>query len=677
MPKATWGGIKADMSSFYIKNIKTFLEADEKTVLSDLAAGITSLNFELNEETLNSWKDVIAQLRPCLRSIISKNPGAADWSILLEYVIPMINQRIDCVLIADDLILVIEFKGGESTSGAQALRQAQEYALNLADFHEESRHRIIVPLALGSFKTLKPFDTANAGKGAIVTHEQLEETLKSAIKTWGNKATSIDPHRWDKSRYFPVPTIVDAASSIYANHDVKDLANSKSGIENLKETETCIVDAVNEARLSGSKKLIILTGVPGAGKTLAGLNAVQTVQAKLDASKEQASFLSGNSPLVEVLQEALKRDVRRSGKKNTRSIQSRIRNMHTFVNETYVDTENRPPAERLVVFDEAQRAWTATKNKKKFGRDISEPDMVLDIMARHQGWAVIIALVGGGQEIHGGEAGLAAWGDAIIKHPDWEVLTSPEALHGGPSVAGSRLFRSEVGIPLKIKESKDLHLAISKRSIESEVTAAWVNAALKGEVAKAAELSTKGLSIWVTRDLASARKWLKDLSDGNRRVGLIASSGADRLRAEGVETPTFTFLGGIDYKRWFLDDREDHRSSNQLEVALSEFEMQGLEIDVSGLLWGCDLIFIEGKPLPRRLKGANWEKISGDGDPQAGADDNSMRTINKYRVLLTRFRKAMVIFVPRGDIDDLTRSPDDFDSIYAHLKACGLKELPL
>ena len=665
------------MSSFYIKNIKTFLEADEKAVLGDLAAGITSLNFELNEETLNSWKDVIAQLRPCLRSIVSKNPGAADWSILLEYVIPMINQRIDCVIIAGDLILVIEFKGGESTSGAQALRQAQEYALNLADFHEESRQRVIVPMALGAFKTLKQIDTANAGKGAIVTHEQFEDTLKAAIAAWGNKAAHIDPAGWDKSRYFPVPTIIEAASSIYANHDVKDLANSKAGVENLKETETCIVDAVNEARANGTKKLIILTGVPGAGKTLAGLNAVQTVQSKLEASKEQASFLSGNAPLVEVLQEALKRSVRCTGKKNTRSIQSRIRNMHTFVNETYVDTENRPPAERLVVFDEAQRAWTAAKNKKKFGRDISEPDMVLDIMARHEGWAVIIALVGGGQEIHGGEAGLAAWGDAIIKHPEWEVLTSPEALHGGASVAGSRLFRSEVRVPLKIKESKDLHLSISKRSIESEVTAAWVNAALKGEVAKAAELSNNGLSIWVTRDLAKARKWLKSHSDGNRRAGLIASSGADRLRAEGVETPTFTFLGGIDYKRWFLDDREDHRSSNQLEVALSEFEMQGLEIDVSGLLWGCDLIFKDGKPLPRRLKGTTWEKISGDGDPQAGADDNSMRTINKYRVLLTRFRKAMVIFVPKGDYEDQTRSPEDFDSIFAHLQACGLKELPL
>lgn len=652
------------------------MKEDEKSILSDLAAGITNLNFELNEETLNSWKDAIAQLRSCLQSIVSKNPVAANWSILLEYVIPMINQRIDCVIIAGDMILVIEFKGGESSSGAQALRQAQEYALNLSDFHEESRHRVIFPMAVGAFKTLKTPDTTNAGKGAIVTFVQLEDTFKVAIETWGNKANAIDPARWDKSRYFPVPTIIDAASNIYANHDVKDLAYSKAGVENLKETETCVVNAVNEARASGTKKLIILTGVPGAGKTLAGLNAVQTVQSKLEASKEQASFLSGNSPLVEVLQEALKRSVRRSGKKNTRSIQSRIRNMHTFVNETYADTEYRPPAERLVVFDEAQRAWTAAKNKKKFGRDISEPDMVLDIMARHQGWAVIIALVGGGQEIHGGEAGLAAWGDAIANHPEWEVLTSPEALHGGPSVAGSRLFRTEVSIPLKIKESKDLHLAISKRSIESEVTAAWVNATLKGEVTKAAELSNNGLSIWVTRDLAKARNWLKYHSEGNRRVGLIASSGADRLRAEGVETPTFTFLGGIDYKRWFLDDRFDHRSSNQLEVALSEFEMQGLEIDVSGLLWGCDLIFKDGMPVPRKLKGGTWMKISGDGDPQAGADDNSMRTVNKYRVLLTRFRKAMVIFVPKGDHEDQTRAPDDFDLAYSHLKSCGLSDLP-
>jgi len=661
------------MAAFYFNRVEQFIDEDPHRVLGKLTREMVEM-FDTNKETAVSWEDEVAQLQPCLRSLISRNPAAKNWAVMLEYVIPMVGLRIDCVLIANDLIFAIEFKGGESTSGAQALRQAQNYALNLADFHEESRRRTIIPIALGEFKTLKAFDTAYPMKGAVVTHVQLEETLSLAIMALGNKGPAIDPCKWNDSRYFPVPTIIEAASKIYTKHlKGTDIANSKAGDENLRATEACIVSAVNEAKTNGSKKLIILTGVPGAGKTLAGLNAVQTIQAKLDASKEQASFLSGNSPLVEVLQEALKRSVKRSGKKAGSSIKSRIRNMHTFCKESF--GKELPPAERLVVFDEAQRAWTAAKNLKKFKRNISEPDMVLDIMGRHAGWAVVIALVGGGQEIHGGEAGLAAWGDAIGRHAGWDVITSPEALHGGPSVAGSRLFRNGLANQPNITESPALHLSISKRSIESEVTAAWVNAALKGDPTLARKLSANGLPIKITRDLAKARRWLKDESENNRRVGLIASSGADRLRAEGVETPTFTFLGGIDYKRWFLDDREDHRSSNQLEVALSEFEMQGLEIDVAGLLWGADLIFKEGQPVPRRLKGTEWVKISGKADPQAGADDNSMRTLNKYRVLLTRFRKAMVVYVPKGDSEDVTRSPADFDSIYDYLQSCGLTEL--
>ena len=559
------------MASFYSNTIERFIADNPKAILGKLTREMVEM-FDTNKETAVSWEDEIAQLQPCLQKLVEKKPSANKWTILIEYVIPMVGLRIDCVLLVDDLVIVIEFKGGDSTSGAQALRQAQNYTLNLSDFHEESRRRTIIPIALGEFKTLKTFDDAYPLKGAVVTHAQLEETLSQAINALGGKTPPIDAKKWDESRYFPVPTIIEAASSIYNKHlKGTDIASSKAGVENLKQTEACIVATVNEAKANGSKKLIILTGVPGAGKTLAGLNAVQTIQAKLDASKEQASFLSGNSPLVEVLQEALKRSVKRSGKKAGSSIKSRIRNMHTFCKESYGSAQ--PPAERLVVFDEAQRAWTAAKNLKKFKRDISEPDMVLDIMGRHQGWAVVIALVGGGQEIHGGEAGLAAWGDAIARHEGWDVLTSPEALHGGPSVAGSRLFRDGTTTHLNITESEALHLSISKRSIESVVTAAWVNAVLKGDNSEALKLSINGLPIQVTRDLSKAKRWLKNESENNRRVGLIASSGADRLRAEGVETPTFTFLGGIDYKRWFLDGRDDHRSSNQLEVALSEFEM--------------------------------------------------------------------------------------------------------
>jgi hypothetical protein len=300
--------------------------------------------------------------------------------------------------------------------------------------------------------------------------------------------------------------------------------------------------------------------------------------------------------------------------------------------------------------------------------------MVLDIMGRHEGWAVIVALVGGGQEIHGGEAGLAAWGDAIAKHPGWEVTTSPEAVLGGPSVAGSRLFRESYPAT-RIEQAQALHLSVSKRSYETEVTAPWVNAVLEGRVNDANTLAAKGLPIYITRDINVARSWLHANAKGDRRAGLIASSGAARLRADGVETPTFDFLGGIDYVKWFLEPAGDHRSSNQLEVALSEFEMQGLEIDLAGLLWGGDLVFPEGQPVARTLKGRKWCLVSGTGDPQASADDPFTRIQNKYRVLLTRFRKAMVIFVPTGSADDATRVPADFDSVYQYLLSCGVRSL--
>ncbi len=400
---------------------------------------------------------------------------------------------------------------------------------------------------------------------------------------------------------------------------------------------------------------------------------MQTLSEELDPEIEQASFLSGNGPLVAVIQEALKRSIGPRKKGAARSVRSRIREIHRFVRDSYGD--GRPPADRLIVFDEAQRAWTAAKNLKKFDRDVSEPEMVLEIMGRHDGWAGVVALVGGGQEIHGGEAGLAAWGDAIAKHPEWEVVTSPEAVLGGPSVAGSRLLREGCAGAAKIEQEPALHLAISKRSFETDVTAAWVNAVLDGRAEEARSLAAKGLPVYLTRDIQAARSWLVANAKGNRRAGLVASSGASRIRADGVETPTFKFLGGIDYVKWFLEPAGDHRSSNQPEVAMSEFEMQGLEIDLAGLLWGGDLVFPGGQAVARTLKGRRWCVVSGTGDPQASADDPRTRIQNKYRVLLTRFRKGMVIFVPLGSADDLTRTPSDFDSVSGYLLDCGVRPL--
>ena len=661
------------MPAFYIGTLLDFRDTNPEQLLGRLTSGLVKEGFDTTALTTFSWQREIVELQEAFRSLLDLLPSARRWSILLEYVLPIVGQRLDCVLLADDIIYVIEYKSGSSASARAALQQAQEYALNLVDFHEASRRRTAIPIAVGAFKTSIPLDVTSEHQGAAVSLSELPEAIVRSHTHWAGKSALIEANEWNNSRYFPVPTIIQAASAIYRDHDVKELAHSRAGMDNLETTQNAIAKLVSDARLRSVKKLLVITGVPGAGKTLAGLNSVQLLAQELDLGVEQASFLSGNGPLVAVIQEALKRSIGSRTKGLARSVRSRVREVHRFVRDSYGDS--RSPSDRLIVFDEAQRAWTATKNLKKFGRDVSEPEMILEIMGRHEGWAVIIALVGGGQEIHGGEAGLAAWGDAIAKHPKWEVVTSPEALLGGPSVAGSRLFREGCSEAVRVERETALHLAISKRSFETDVTAAWVNAVLDGRVEDANKLASKELPIHVTRDIQIARSWLQANAKGNRRAGLVASSGAARLRAEGVETPKFNFLGGIDYVKWFLEPAGDHRSSNQLEVALSEFEIQGLEIDVVGLLWGGDLVFPKGQVVARSLKGRQWCVVGGMGDPQASADDPRTRIQNKYRVLLTRFRKGMVIFVPLGSANDLTRAPVDFDSVYEYLLSCGVHPL--
>ncbi len=662
------------MPALYVDHLRGFVGNDAEQLLGRLTRRLAEEGFPSTTDNTFSWVQEIAELQAAFRHVIELLPQSANWRILLEYVLPVVGQRVDCILLANEIIFVIEYKGGSSSSARSALRQAQDYALNLADFHEASRNRTIVPIAVGTFRTPIPFQLSSPLQGAATAAAGLPLVIVRSFSDSGGVSTILDHEVWEHSRYFPVPGIIQAASAIFQNHDVKDLAHSRAGAENLEVTQKAVTSAVLDARQRGVKKLVVITGVPGAGKTLAGLNAVQRVIQELNLESEQAAFLSGNGPLVAVLQEALKRSMASGNKRAGRAVRARVREIHRFGRDTYRD--NRPPADRLIVFDEAQRAWTATRNKKKFGLNISEPELLLEIMGRHAGWAVIVALVGGGQEIHGGEAGLAAWGDAIANNIAWEVVTSPEAVLGGPSVAGSRLFRGEYPEGGNITCVPALHLRVSKRSYETDVTAGWVNAVLDGRQEAAVALANGGdLPIYLTRDLATARSWLRSSTQGHRRAGLVASSGAVRLRADGVEAPTFDFLGGIDYVRWFLEPAGDYRSSNQLEVALSEFELQGLELDYVGLLWGGDLVFPNAHVTARKIRGTEWCRVSGIGDPQASADDPRTRIQNKYRVLLTRFRKAMVIFVPKGSPDDPTRDVADFDGVADYLIGCGVRSI--
>ena len=384
-------------------------------------------------------------------------------------------------------------------------------------------------------------------------------------------------------------------------------------------------------------------------------------------------FLSGNGPLVRVIRAAIERDFkRRVGEGDAaRTTGTFIQNVHTFVKEESVNPD-RPPHENVIVFDEAQRAWNATHHSRKTEKreERSEPETVLSIMDRHD-WAVVVALVGGGQEIHSGEAGLAEWGRTLQhRFSHWQVAVSPNALDGDTSVAGHRLF--EGGRPDSIISADPfLHLAVNRRSYRAQRVTEWVEAVLRADATEAAKIAIhlSDFPLLLTRSLVNAREWLHDHTRGLRRCGLVASSGGLRLRAEGLELSTgFRQTRGL-YVNWFLNDPTDVRSSNQLEVAASEFECQGLELDWVGLCWSGDLTFDHERHewVPRSFKGNRWRNVSDNSDRQY--------LINKYRVLLTRAREGMIIWVPRGDSADSTRPADWFDATTRLLEACGLKML--
>jgi len=343
-----------------------------------------------------------------------------------------------------------------------------------------------------------------------------------------------------------------------------------------------------------------------------------------------------------------------------------IENVHVFA-RYYTDDTLRPPSNHAIIFDEAQRAWNRAQHVKKFKRDYSEPEMLLRIMERHEDWAVIVALVGGGQEINDGEAGLEEWGRALVgATKDWAIFASPEVLEGGPSTAGHRLFSDTQGG--EVHTSPTLHLRTSNRSLRAEKLATWVNCVLDGDWEGAVSLQiTEKFPILLSRDLNRTRLMLRAQGIGVNRYGLVGSSGAARLRAEGLE-PSSTFHADYPWEHWYLAEKTDVRSSFQCEVFATEFEIQGLELDWIGLCWGGDCIWnkASGWTLRALRPGvqSKWSSIK-------NKDKREFRK-NAYRVLLTRARMGMVVFVPRGDAADPTNSPEEFDATAGYLVQCGV-----
>jgi hypothetical protein len=670
--------------AYYRAPLGKFVSDPATEINWKLAVENGNAQFPLEPEAIRAWELQLPPLVEGCRRLISALPEAANFEILLEYPIPRVGKRIDAVLLMHEVIVAIETKTGLSATTAE--RQVDDYAINLACFHEPSAKRTIVPMVIsdGHVATagVRPFADDVVRPCRRATTYTVGEALISIARDECHFAMpSIDATEWNEGVFHPIPPIIDAAVRLYSENEVFEIGHAAAAREDLNRATNSLAEIVRDARDANDKAICFITGVPGSGKTLVGLNAVHHKELR-----DSASFLSGNGPLVKILREALIRDdvrrPRKNGERRTRraaetAVQAFIQSVHRFADTHYKD-QAPTPAEKVLVFDEAQRAWDAKQNQRAKRPPVSEAHMMLDVMNRHDGWAVLVCLVGGGQEINRGEAGLSEWGVALRNFEGWNVYASPEVLNdksGGPF----SLFKENDPKPDRITRVEDFHLKVCNRSIRSSQISAWVDAVLRGDSSSARSITSETSSPPIlSRDLPTVRQWLREKRRGLTRAGLVASSGSARLRPDGLET-SFDFHQRFEWERWFLDRDSceepdcDHkycndvRASSKLEVAATQFEIQGLELDWIGVCWGEDLLW----------NGKEWRSLSFNGKTwKPGTDPQKHKyRVNGYRVLLTRARQGMIIYVPKPDTSDSSRLHEDLDLTAEFLIKCGASEL--
>ena len=650
--------------AYYSARIREFVDEKPETLLGKL---MVSDEFSTTDLQKNAWRKEIDILQDQLRSV-------ENGDIAFEYTIPRMGHRIDVVCIIHGLIFLLEFKVGDSEYRKSTADQVMDYALDLKYFHELSADRYIIPISIPteapSVCNEVSFMEDKISNVLKCTKDNIGLTISSVLSSVQDQDLSIAD--WINSRYAPTPTIIEAAQAMYRNHSVKDISRNDAGAHNLTATTETINQIIDDCKRNHKKAICFVTGVPGAGKTLAGLN-IANERHNFDAD-EHAVFLSGNGPLVDILQAALAKDrSSRAGitiaeaKKETKAF---IQIIHRFRDEAL--TTNNPPAEKVAIFDEAQRAWNEESltdfMKRKKGVDAfnqSEPEFLIRIMDRHQDWAVIVCLVGGGQEIYNGEAGIIDWFRALQKKfRNWHIYLS-DKITDSEYVGNSSIEELLTGCSYSLRPA--LHLGVSLRSFRSEKLAEFVKLLLDNEPSAAAAVYSE-LSIHypiiLTRDLDKAKEWIRKKARGTERYGLLASSEGKRLRGIGIWVPSV-----INHVGWFLNEKDNVDSSYFLEVAASEFKVQGLEIDYSILAWDAD--------LRRSGKGFDYFKFRGTRWNHVNNMQQQKYLKNAYRVLMTRARQGMIIFVPSGTDpeDDPTRDSAFYDDIYKYLRSCGIKEL--
>jgi len=650
--------------AFYAATIVEFLADDDATIVGCLTSRHRIAAVDVSQ--VQAWQEELVILREALREI--------DGTLFLEFDVPRLGSRIDAVVVSGAAVFPIEFKCGERQFTLSGHNQAWDYGLDLKNFHRGSHDAHVLPIlvATGATRSESAWKAMHAD-GVRPPRHCAPSGLRHALVEGCALADgpALDGLAWGQSAYQPTPTIVEAARALYTRHTVDAITRNDAGARNLSVTAAAVEEIVDRARAHREKSIVFVTGVPGAGKTLVGLDVATR---RRDYGAGRAVFLSGNGPLVSVLREALVRDevarnpATRKGAARQK-VQQFIQNVHHFRDEG-VRLPDKAPDDHVVIFDEAQRAWNLKKTadfmqrrKGVTGFSKSEPEFLISYLNRHPEWAVVICLVGGGQEIHDGEGGIAEWMQALAaSFHDWRVYVSPNLADGE---YGSESVVAALGEAVSVAYDDRLHLASSMRSFRSERVSAFVKALLDRETSDARALAhhvSSTYPIVVTRDLGAARAWLRSQARGNERVGLVASSQAMRLKPHAIDLRV-----SVDPVHWFLAERDDTRSSDYLEDAATEFQVQGLEVDWACVAWDADFRSTNDGWTHHSFRGARWENVKNDA--------RRRYQLNAYRVLLTRARQGMAIFVPPGDANDHTRRPAFYNATFDYLLDLGLASI--
>ena len=658
--------------SLYSDTIQNFLLKSDDELLGIL---IKSYSFQVDVSQKNAW---IEQFKILKRTLSSSN-----GKIYLEYAIPRMGKFIDALLLIDHVIFILEFKVGESSFNKNSIEQVWDYALDLSNFHDTSQNRIVVPILIATDSKISSLEIISTKQNKSIIQpiytngKDLENIINSAISSTSGEL--INPEHWENGKYSPTPTIIEAAKSLYFNHSVENISRTDSDAKNISITSNFISSIVLDSKNNNKKSICFVTGVPGAGKTLVGLDIATRY---IDNSKNMHGvYLSGNGTLVDVLREALIRDKylrdKEIGNPQTKGkisgeVKSFIQNVHNFRDE-YLNDSINPPFDHITIFDEAQRAWNLEqtskfmkdkRSKPDFNR--SEPEFLISCMDRHKDWAVVVCLVGGGQEINTGESGIGEWLISIDRSfPDWDVYLSKELFTIDSNVI-QIIENLENKNKRKLNIHNELHLSTSLRSFRTENYSLFINEMLnfkKEDAKKLYKEFKEKFPIVITRDLNKAKKWIKNKASGSERYGLVASSKAERLKPHAIFISNEHPIQPIP---WFLNGKDDVRSSYYLEDAATEFKIQGLELDWICMTWDADFRYTNSGWDHWEFKGHKWNRIH--------KEIRKLYQKNAYRVLLTRARQGMIIVVPEGDKEDHTRLPEFYNPIYEYLQSIGLEE---